>query len=258
MVLWIESQTTSVIILVVAALCYALAGAVLIAATLVARLRIAVELRALTPVMLTPLAVVAGLLIAFLASRVWANFDRANAELTQEAAALREIVLIADALPPAQHRAVRAGVVRYVHFIDAEDWPAMTAGSARAGSPAPGLREALTAILGFVPSDTGQRVAQQDAAAAIERALEARRSRIRLSKASVAPIQWSVIVVLDALILLVIALVHLDRMVTAIAGLLLFSTAMAACLVLLMANDRPFSAGGITLQPTELHDVGID
>jgi hypothetical protein len=29
------------------------------------------------------------------------------------------------------------------------------------------------------------------------------------------------------------------------------------CLVLLMVHDRPFAAGGITLQPRPLRDVGL-
>jgi hypothetical protein len=49
--------------------------------------------------MLTPLAVIAGLLIAFLASRVWSNVDRANTYIAQEASAIRESVVLADTLP---------------------------------------------------------------------------------------------------------------------------------------------------------------
>jgi hypothetical protein len=37
--------------------------------------------------------------------------------------------------------------------------------------------------------------------------------------------------------------------------MLIFSTAVAGCMVLLLINDRPFTAGGITVQPTALHEV---
>ena len=46
-----------------------------------------------------------------------------------------------------------------------------------------------------------------------------------------------------------IATVHIDRPPTAAVNLFTFSSAMAAYLVLLMANDRPFATGGITLEP---------
>src|SRR5262249_51095178 len=57
------------------------------------------ELKAIVPVTLTPLGVLLGLLLAFLASRVWTNFDRAREYVGQEVGALRETVLLADALP---------------------------------------------------------------------------------------------------------------------------------------------------------------
>ena len=109
-----------------------------------------------------------------------------------------------------------------------------------------------------VPVEPGQRVAQERAVIAVEQALEARRHRIVLSRATIAPVQWLVIFLLDVLILLTIAFVHLNRRATAVVNLIIFSTAVACCLVLLMAHDRPFAAGGITIQPDALRDVGLD
>jgi hypothetical protein len=34
-------------------------------------------------------------------------------------------------------------------------------------------------------------------------------------------------------------------------------TAVAACLVLLMVNDRPFATGGITIEPAALREISI-
>jgi hypothetical protein len=70
MILWIESQDAAIIALLMFAICYAIAGAIFSVATMISQHRIAAELKALTPVLLTPLSVIAGLLIAFLASRV--------------------------------------------------------------------------------------------------------------------------------------------------------------------------------------------
>ncbi len=110
MILWIESQNTAVIALLVFALCYAIAGIILAVATIISRHRVAGDLKALTPVLLTPLSVIAGLLIAFLASRVWANLDRANAYVAQEANAISEVAMLARALPEATQVPVRAGL----------------------------------------------------------------------------------------------------------------------------------------------------
>src|SRR5947207_13341796 len=99
MLLWLESQLTSTIALLVFALCYALAAIIFMAAATISRRPIAHELNATTRVMLTPLAVIAGLLMAFLASRVWSNLDLANSYVAQEASAIRESNLRAYPLP---------------------------------------------------------------------------------------------------------------------------------------------------------------
>jgi hypothetical protein len=71
----------------------------------------------------------------------------------------------------------------------------------------------------------------------------------------IAPIQWIVIFTLAALVLLTIAMVHIDRPVTIAVNLFIFSSAVAACLALLMVNDRPFAAGGNTVEPAVLREI---
>ena len=95
----------------------------------------------------------------------------------------------------------------------------------------------MKALLSVVPAGPGQQVAQERAVIAIEQALEARRHRIVLSQATIAPIQWLVIFMLDALILVTIAIVHIDRRVTTAVNLVIFSTAVR-CARLASIDDR--------------------
>ena len=245
------------IVLLVFAICYVLAAIVFFAVKTISRRPIAEQLNATTPVMLTPLAVIAGL-IAFLASRVWSNLDRATTYVAQEASAIRQSVLLSDALPDDTRTAVRTALKQYLRFIETDDWPAMAQDRANLRRIPAGLPDAMKALLSFSPATPEQRVAQERAVIAIEQALEARRYRIVLSQATISPIQWLVIFLLDMLILLTIAFVHLNRPATAVVNLVVFSTAVACCVVLLMVHDRPFAAGGITLQPHALRDVGLD
>src|SRR5215213_3205800 len=99
MIHWIESQSTAVNALLVLAFCYALTAAIAAAAIMLARRPVASQLKACSPVTLTPLAVILGLLLAFLSSRVWTNVDRAGEQVGREAGALREVLVLADALP---------------------------------------------------------------------------------------------------------------------------------------------------------------
>ncbi len=256
--LWIESQATPIIALVVFGACYLLASIIFVAAVIASQRRIALELRATSPVMLTPLSVIASLLIAFLAARVWANLDHANSYVGSEAAAVHEAVMLADALPAGPRAALRDAMRNYRQYVEAEDWPAMMAGRASLRRLPPNLAEAMKGLLSFVPTEPGQQVAQQRAVVAIEQVLEARRNRILLSNAAITRIQWLVIIALDALILVTIAMVHIDRRATTAINLFIFSTAVAACLVLLLVYDRPFSAGGAAVQPDALREIGFD
>ncbi len=255
MVVWVESQSSIVIAVLVLAVCYGLAAVIFAASVIVSRWPIAADLKATTPGLLSPLGTITGLLIAFLAVRVWTNFDHADAYIAQEASAIRESVLLANALPGDTGNAVCNGVKTYLEFAETEDWPAMAQGRANLRQLPPGLPVAIRSLVSFMPATPGQQIAQQRAVVALEQALEARRSRILLSKASIAPIQWIVILTLDGLMLVTLAMVHIDRPAAAVSSMLVLSTAIAATLVLLLVYDRPLSSGGITLQPIALREI---
>src|SRR5215471_5718822 len=99
MVVWVESQSSMVIAVLVFAACYGLAAVIFAASVIASRWPAAAHLKATTPGILSPLGTITGLLIAFLAVRVWANFDHASAYIAQEASAIRESVLLSELLP---------------------------------------------------------------------------------------------------------------------------------------------------------------
>jgi hypothetical protein len=257
---WLESQHPVVIALVLVAVCYLLAAAVFRVARWVARARpeLAAELTTTVPAMLTPLGMITGLVIVFLASRVWANLDLAHRYVAEEVSALREGTLVGDALPDSVRAALHAAVRRHVHYVETTDWPAMADGHASLHDVPPDLTGALSMLLAFRPAEPQQQIAQQRAVVALENALTARRNRILLSESAIDLYQWIVIVVLDVLILIVIAMVHLNRRRAMAVNLLIFSTAIAACLTLLMIYDRPYGSGGYTVRPTAFHELGYE
>jgi hypothetical protein len=256
MLWWLETQETLVIVLIVFAFCYLLAALILVGLAVLSRSPIAGALHVTTPAMLTPLAVIFGLVIAFLATRVWGNLDHAQAYVVEEASGIRDAVLVSSVLPSETRDALRKEIGNYLHFVDQVDWPAMLRGQEGLHQTPSGLPEALTILLSFVPQQPGQQLAQSRAVAAIEQVLQARRKRILLSEAVISLPQWMVIIVLDALVLFTIGTVHAGRYTTAAVNMAIFSTAVASCIVLLMINDRPFNSGGIVIQPTALHELG--
>ena len=110
---WIEAQSTFVIGVLVFGFCYLLATVTLCVALMLSRRAVAQSLKPIAPVILTPLGVILGLLIGFLAARVLMNLDRANQYVGQEADALRETILLTDSLPADVRMGVRQAIQRH-------------------------------------------------------------------------------------------------------------------------------------------------
>jgi hypothetical protein len=164
--------------------------------------------------------------------------------------------MLTDALPSDVRTAVRKAVKKHLDFIESEEWPAMASGRATLQSIAVGLAEAMTTLLSFTPAQSNQQLAQQRALVAIEQALEARRNRVLLSQAEIAPIQWIAIIVIAVLILITLAMVLVEHRLARAITMFIYSTAIAMCLVLLLVYDRPFGAGGFVIRPTVFQAVG--
>jgi len=242
-------------VLLVLSLCYSLTALIFVGARILRRYPVATYLKATTPTMLTPLSAILALLLAFLAARVWTNLDHANTYAAQEASAINDTILLSSTLPGQLPSTMRNSMHKYVHFVAVQDESAMKENRAELRLLPPGLTDGLDALLSFNPATPAQQITQERTEAAIERVLEARRDRIVLNEATIGPIQWIVILILSTVVLLVIAMVHIDWPVTVALNLFLFSTAVAVCLILIMVNDRPFSHGGASLDLRALQQV---
>src|SRR5207244_4669379 len=127
-------------------------------------------------------------------------------------------------LPPEVRTKVQTAITQHVDFVLAQDWPKMAIGRADQRTEPVGLTKAMTALFSFTPTQSDQKLAQQRALAAVEQAFEVRRNRIRLSQAEIASIQWIVIFVLAALILVTTAMIHIGKPAAMATTLFIFST----------------------------------
>jgi hypothetical protein len=126
-------------------------------------------------------------------------------------------------------------------------------------SPAPpGLLEALTSIATYDPAGAGQRAIQQSTLAAIERAFDARRNRILLSRQVIGSSQWAVVWAFYVFAMLLIGFIHIPRPLAKAAALWLFASTFALCITLLVINNQPFREGGYTIGPTLLQELHED
>lgn len=211
--------------------------------------------KAVSPGMLPPLAVLFALFVAFAASQVWSDNEKAGSAVAREATALRSVVVLARAAYPEESETRLRGLIRsYVADAVAQEWPMMAHGIATANVIPYSLAEAFQLTLALTPNSQGQQTAQREITTALQNALDARRERIIISHSEVNWVKWFCLTLLAACSLVGIAMVHSgDRLASAIA-LGLFGIGVAASFLMILANDRPF-IGELSIRPDPLVHV---
>ena len=204
--------------------------------------------------LLSPLGILFGLLVAFIAAQVWGDVDRANAAVHHEASALRAVVLLSKGLPGDTPTRVSALISRHIREAREVEWPAMARHRATLTMMPAALGEALELTLALPVSGDGPALAQREIIATLDQALDARRQRILVSQSAVNAVKWLALFVQAACALVAIAMVHSDNRSAARLALGLFSTAVAVCIFLITAHDRPFT-GQLAVPPTALLEV---
>lgn len=211
-------------------------------------------MKAMSPVMLTPLAVVFGLIIGFLCAQVWNDAERANAAVIREAGALGTVVLLAASFPGETEAQIRALVRRHILDAVSEEWPAMARQQTTLAMTTAADTRALELALSLRPATEAQSIAQREMVSALRTELDARRERIIVSRSKINWVKWAVVLLLAYLILLTIAIIHSDNRTTAAIAMGIFSVAVAACVVLIASHNRPFT-GQISVAPDLLLQV---
>ena len=210
--------------------------------------------KAVSPGMLPPLGVLFALFVAFAASQVWSDNDKANSAVDHEASALRSVVILAAVFPGEPETRLRSLIRSYVGDAVAQEWPMMARGTATLHVIPYSLAEALQLTLALTPSSQGQQTAQREITTALENALDARRQRIVISESEVNWVKWLCLGLLAACSLIAIAMVHSDNRLTSAITMALFGIGVAASLLLIVAYDRPFT-GELSVRPDPLLQV---
>ena len=210
--------------------------------------------KAISPGILSPLAIVFALLVGFLAAQVWNESQLATAAVNREASALRALVLLGREFPGEREVHLHDLVHEYIEQAVNEEWPAMARQDATLKIAPAGLVEALRWIFSLTPEREGQALAQREMLASVESALDARRQRILLSRSSINWVKWVVLLVQAALTLITIALIHSDNLVANRIILAIFATGVGVAVLLIAAHSRPFT-GEISVGPNVLLQI---
>ena len=251
---WLHTLPVGWMALVVFTLTYLVTGgihAVVLALAVNERAR---AFKAVSAGMLPPLGIVFGLFVAFIASQVWNDVDRASTAVNREASALSAVVFLAANFPGEPERRLRDLLRRHIQETVTQEWPMMVKHTATLRITSHPLAEALVLTLALTPHSEGQVTAQQKIANALENALDARRQRIIVSRSQVNWVKWSCLLLQAVCTLIVIAMIHSDNRTSSIITMGIFATGVAVSVLLIAAHNRPFS-GELSIGPDLLLQV---
>ena len=204
--------------------------------------------------MLPPMGILFGLFVAFTAAQAWSENERAAAAVDREASALKGVLVYAAALPQAQQTRLRELIAGYIAKAVAVEWPHMSERIATLEINPQKLTSALELILAVTPDSPGQQGAQREILNDLNAALDARRTRILISREQVNFVKWSALLIQAVCALVAIGFVHSDNRRAGGLMMTLFATGIATSVLLILAHDRPF-AGQLGIGPDPLLQV---
>ena len=158
-----------------------------------------------------------------------------------EASAIRTVVLLAASFPGERETQIRNLVRRDIDEAVSAEWPAMAKRSATLKVAPPALAELLRLAVSLAPESEGQILARREIVTELEKAMEARRERISLSRSSVNWVKWTCMFAQAVCALVAIGMVHSDNRAAAAIAMGIFATGVAASGLLIASHDRPFS-----------------
>jgi hypothetical protein len=210
--------------------------------------------KAVSPGLLPPLGIMFALFVAFTASQVWNDNERAQAAVNREASALKTIIVMSESFSGDTEARLRELIRDHITETITKEWALLRQGSATLSFTPPALDNALRLTVVLNSNTEGQKTAQREMITAIESALDARRQRILISQSQVNLIKWSCLLLQAICALVAIAMVHSDNRLAAAITMTLFATGIAASVLIILSHDRPFT-GEVAVGPAPLLQV---
>jgi Protein of unknown function (DUF4239) len=197
--------------------------------------------------MLSTVAALFGLLLAFVIIIAYQNYLSAGADVSREADSMASIVRDSAAFPPRDSVRVRGAVGEYARAVTDDEWPQMRNGrSSVAASRA--LGGVVAALQATQPRSPAARGFYNDSVSQLNGALVARRDRLEAAQGGL-PWELTALILFSALVILGYALlVGSPHFWFHALGPVAIGVVVAFSLVVLLDLSYPFS-GDVTISP---------
>jgi hypothetical protein len=200
------------------------------------------------------LGVVFGVLLGFVFSEVWTEYDEASKAINFEVGALHGAAILAATLPPDHARQVLSAEQAYIESVVNDEWPVMARQRTEFAKTDDLLKRLLQSVVVLRPGDSQGDVRKGAILSLLTDAHKQRETRIYQAANGIPPPLWSVLIGLTAMLALFVSLSAIENTATAFAVSASFTAGTTSILMLARLLDFPFE-GALALPPTDFAHV---
>jgi hypothetical protein len=193
------------------------------------------------------IGVMYSVLLAFVFSEVWSEYNTAAQAIDTECGALHSAATLADTLPHADARRINAAILGYTQFVLRQEWPAM-----REGSLGTAALVALRSPLN-VATLPGRGDVRDQILGLIAQAQAARETRLFQAGLGMPLAMWTMVIVIGGILIVFVVLSGTQPPGTIILTAS-FASSIAMVLVLVRMLDYPFE-GALALDDSRFRIV---
>lgn len=194
------------------------------------------------------LGVIFAVLLAFVFSEVWSDYNNAGNAVQLESSALAGAAILASALPKAEALPVLQAERNYIDGVVHHEWAAMSETRDEDSAIADRLAKLVQSVAEMKTTDMADLGTRQQLLTFLEQANTDRATRLFQTGSGVPVLLWCLLIGFGGVLAFFVTLAGVDHRIALVSFSVTFAAAVAAILVLIHLLDYPFE-GALALGP---------
>jgi len=194
------------------------------------------------------LGVIFAVLLAFVFSEVWNQYNDAANAVQAECSALQGAAVLASALPPAEALPILNAEETYIAGVIKKEWPRMRLARDEDSEVAGRLARLIQSVARYKPTDTADLGTRQQLLSFLEQANTERSNRLFQTGSGVPVLLWCLLIGFGTVLAGFVTMAGVENGGALVSFAVTFAAAVAAILVLIHLLDYPFE-GALALGP---------
>jgi hypothetical protein len=194
------------------------------------------------------LGVIFAVLLAFVFSEVWSDYNDAANAVEMECSALQGAAILASALPPSKGVPILQAEISYIEGVIHQEWHQMSLSRGEDSDVASRLERLIQSTAQMRPDNVADLGTRQQLLSFLEQADTERATRLFQTASGVPMLLWCLLIGFGTLLAIFVTMAGVENGGALVSFSITFAAAVAAILVLIHLLDYPFE-GALALDP---------